>query len=362
MARVLILCQRAEELARALGDEGRIGRTSGWLFNVFWMMGQPREALAYANRAASAADAIDDRDLQLVSRINLAQLHLTSGDFREAYRVAQNGLELLKHDVATQHYSLRRVPVLRALLGVAYAALGKFDEGIVIGRAALREAEDTQHPFSISYAVTLLDRTYRVRGDFRECEALVDRTFALIDEHGLTLFLATAMARRGDNYVHSGRVAEGVVLLEQAFEGAKRKKVMYDLALIALFLGEGYLFAGRIEDAFRCAHESLRLARERAEQGYEAAALELLGDISSSCTPCDFESCSSHYISAMRLLEHIGMRPWLARCHLGLGGLYRRTGQRERAQEHLRTATTMLREMDMRYWLDKAETGLKELT
>lgn len=45
------------------------------------------------------------------------------------------------------------------------------------------------------------------------------------------------------------------------------------------------------------------------------------------------------------------------RCHLGLGTLYRRIGNREQAQEHLGTVTALYREMDMGSWLDKAETG-----
>jgi hypothetical protein len=49
------------------------------------------------------------------------------------------------------------------------------------------------------------------------------------------------------------------------------------------------------------------------------------------------------------------MRPLVAHCHLGLGKLYRRTGKRQEAQEHLITATTMYREMDMRFWLEQAE-------
>jgi hypothetical protein len=48
------------------------------------------------------------------------------------------------------------------------------------------------------------------------------------------------------------------------------------------------------------------------------------------------------------------MRPLVAHCHLGLGKLYRRTGMREQAQEHLTTATTMYREMGMTYWIEKA--------
>jgi hypothetical protein len=40
--------------------------------------------------------------------------------------------------------------------------------------------------------------------------------------------------------------------------------------------------------------------------------------------------------------------------------VYRRTGKREEARNHLTTATTMYREMDMRFWLEQAEAELGE--
>ena len=52
------------------------------------------------------------------------------------------------------------------------------------------------------------------------------------------------------------------------------------------------------------------------------------------------------------------MHRLVAHCHLGLGKLYRRTGKREQAQEHLTTARAMYREMDMRFWLEKAEAEM----
>ena len=54
-----------------------------------------------------------------------------------------------------------------------------------------------------------------------------------------------------------------------------------------------------------------------------------------------------------------GLRPLVAHCHLGLGKLYRRTGKREQAQEHLTTATTMYRDMGMTYWLEQAEAEMR---
>ena len=53
------------------------------------------------------------------------------------------------------------------------------------------------------------------------------------------------------------------------------------------------------------------------------------------------------------------MRPLIAHCQLGLGKLYRRTGKRQEAQEHLSIATTLYREMDMPFWLEQAEAEMR---
>jgi hypothetical protein len=49
------------------------------------------------------------------------------------------------------------------------------------------------------------------------------------------------------------------------------------------------------------------------------------------------------------------IHPFVAHCHLGLGRLHRRTGKRKQARDHLTTATTIYREMDMPFWLEQAE-------
>jgi hypothetical protein len=53
--------------------------------------------------------------------------------------------------------------------------------------------------------------------------------------------------------------------------------------------------------------------------------------------------------------------PRVAHCHLGLGKLSRRTGERDQARGHLTTATTLYPEMDIRFWLEQAEAESREL-
>jgi Tetratricopeptide repeat len=91
-------------------------------------------------------------------------------------------------------------------------------------------------------------------------------------------------------------------------------------------------------------------------RGSETLALEVLGEVASTS---DAQSAETHYRQALGLASELGMRPLIAHCHLGLGKLNRRTGNRDQAEEHLTIATTMYREMGMPYWLEKAEAELK---
>ncbi len=126
-------------------------------------------------------------------------------------------------------------------------------------------------------------------------------------------------------------------------------------------LGEAYLRAGQVMDARVCADRAVMLARRRGERGHEAWALRLLGETASHQNHSDVATAEAHYGAAMALASELGMNPLLAHCHMGLSRLYKRTAKRDRVQEHLTVATTMFRQMDMRFWLEKADAEMKEL-
>jgi tetratricopeptide (TPR) repeat protein len=160
-------------------------------------------------------------------------------------------------------------------------------------------------------------------------------------------------------YALSGQPSEAIPLLEQAVEhGAKGTG---DHAWQIGVTGEGYLLAGQIDKAAKLADHALGLSRDGKERGYEAWALRLLGEIASRRDPPEVVQAEDHYHQAFGLADELGMRPLGAHCHLGLGKLYGRTGKRVEAREHLTTAMTMYREMDMRFWLEKAEAEMREL-
>jgi tetratricopeptide (TPR) repeat protein len=166
-------------------------------------------------------------------------------------------------------------------------------------------------------------------------------------------FSAWVLAQLGEASEAQIRFREGEQLLEQ--------QVAQGVVLVPYHqLGRAALLLDRLDDAQGLGERAVKHSRSR--HGVAAQALHLLGEIATHPDRFDAESGEAHYRKALALAEPRGMRPLVAHCHLGLGKLYRRTGRSDQAHQHLTTATTMYREMDMPYWLEKAAAEIEECT
>jgi tetratricopeptide (TPR) repeat protein len=128
-----------------------------------------------------------------------------------------------------------------------------------------------------------------------------------------------------------------------------------------LFLGEGQILAGRLEEAQVLAEQALAHAHAHQERGNQAYALHLLGDIAARRVPPDVEHAAASYQQALALAEELGMRPLQAHCHRGLGMLYATTGQAEQSCTELTTAIAMYLAMAMTFWLPETEAALAQV-
>ena len=105
------------------------------------------------------------------------------------------------------------------------------------------------------------------------------------------------------------------------------------------------------------ATSALTLARNRGEQGHEAHALRLLGEIATHPDSSDNESAILNYDSALTLARKHGMLPLQAHCHLGLGNLYQRQQQESQARDSFKMAISMYRKLGMVSWGKKAQSA-----
>jgi hypothetical protein len=86
-------------------------------------------------------------------------------------------------------------------------------------------------------------------------------------------------------------------------------------------------------------------------------ALRVLGDILAHGEHPEVEGGAAAYDEALALAEAMGMRPLVARCHLGLGRLWSKTRPSE-ARAHLEPAASLCGSMGMTLWCEQANAAL----
>ena len=124
-----------------------------------------------------------------------------------------------------------------------------------------------------------------------------------------------------------------------------------------VWLSEGYLLSGRVEEARALAERAVKVSKQHKERGHGVLALKLLGDIALKNNPPEIHKADNYYREALMASQEIGMRPVEAHAHAGLGNVYVATGRAEQARSELSAAIDLYRAMQMTHWLPPAEAA-----
>ncbi|MGQ0579153.1 MAG: adenylate/guanylate cyclase domain-containing protein [Betaproteobacteria bacterium] len=362
----------ARALAEGLGDQRRLGLTLAYQAVHHGILGEHARAIEAGERASAIAEAVGDVGLRVVATYYLGLALRYAGDPRRAAHALRAVIALVNGAPLDERFGMAGLPTVLAhyVLAVVLAELGEFTEALAAGEEGLRIAERVGHAYSEVYARFGLGYAHLRHGNFAAATRVLEPGLALCRATEIRFALPYFAASLGSAYLWSGRASEAVPLLEEAVTAYTAMRILGLRSWIITALAEGYLVLGRIAEAREQTEQAVALAHAHPQRGWEASCLKLLGDIHARA-PVEVkhggvdqsadEQAADAYRQALALATELGMRPLVAHCHFGLGKLRAKTGQREEASEHLTKATAMYREMDMRFWREKAEieiTGL----
>ncbi len=179
-----------------------------------------------------------------------------------------------------------------------------------------------------------------------ESRQTLEQGVSIAGTRGVSFLMPLLTSHLGHARALSGHRQEGLALLDQAQHDAKSAgRTTPRVAIWAQEMpAQVHLASGRVASA-AAAQDALDASRRIRLRGGEARILKTLGDVAASSAAPDFDR-------AQRSASMARPSPWLrssacalaAHSHLGLGKLYRRTGERAQAHEHITTATTMYRD------------------
>jgi class 3 adenylate cyclase/tetratricopeptide (TPR) repeat protein len=352
------LADKAEALARTLGDGPRLGQVRLRQAQAVLNGVIPGTLGLALDRARDAFERADPGDLRTRSYAQFIVGHACRdlGRITEAVREFGVGLALFPGDRYGREPGLI-FPIhvsLSAWRSEAYAALGDFPQAFASAGEALRVATDIRHPTSLAVANRYLGYVHLLRGEIDTAVPLLERGFAIAREHNL--FLATIFAASQLAYalVLRGERERGLDYLAQASErsvGAGTPRWHHYGTVTA----STYLAAGCREEARAEIGHGMAAATERHARGFWAVWWRLEAEMLASDDPT---GACGRLQEALALASELGMRPEGAHCHLALGKVYRRIGDGSKAREHFATAAAMCHEMGMTSWLENAGAEL----
>ena len=362
LERVYAYLHEAETLAKVLDDHRRLWWVSAYMTHHFLMMGDYGHAIQYGQRALDDAVALGDFALQVMPNSFLVRTYHALGDYRRAMDYFKRNVASLKGESLREHFGLPIFPAVISRISLVWclAELREFTEAIASREEGIRMAEAVDHPWSLAFACFGVGLLYLRKGDSDKAIRLLERGLELCRDWNLRFSFPVIASTLGSVYVLSARVAEALPLLEQAATQAASMKMTARQSFAIAHLSEAYLLVGSLEDALVLTKRALDLSRDHKKRGHQAYALWLLGEIASHHVPPELEQAESHYRQSLTLAEELGMRPLMARCHLGLGILYHQIGRLERARSELSTAIELFRAMEMPFWLTRAQAALAQ--
>jgi tetratricopeptide (TPR) repeat protein len=320
--------QKAEMLARSLGEQRRLGWIATFMVHRCVVAGEYDEALRFGQEALTIAHACDERSIEVIARANLGLSHFVRGELADAATLLKHNVEL---DLRTERFGLATIAsaISESWLAYVFSDLGRFDEAIM-AKTAVRTAEAANHPYQVTIGLFALGSAHLGRGDFPLALPHLEQCLDLFHTWGLLYYRSYLAATLSVAYAHVGRVDQALAQIASGIEEFRRRPIHMKPAHELLCAVRTCLSAGRIDEAASHAREALALTRRLCARGNEAHALFLSGDVASASTADDPEP---YYRQALALAAPLGMRPLVAHCQLGLGKLHGRGGNRGQAQE-----------------------------
>src|SRR5262249_33779958 len=117
------------------------------------------------------------------------------------------------------------------------------------------------------------------RGRLEPATTALERAQSIYRAADIPVYFPLIHSPLGLAYAMAGRIAEGLVLVEQAVEKTESRRQVALLPWTLLRLGEVRLLADQLLGAADAASRALALFEQHKEQGGEAYALRLLGEV-----------------------------------------------------------------------------------
>ena len=346
------LLTRYEPLAVELNDPALLGPVIQQIGHCDWTFGRFEQAHTRFATAAKLLEATGNYAVAAQTYQIWMWNHQCLGDFREVLAL-QERAELAWE----KGRNLRWYVYALSAAALAYGYLGRFSEGIEVGRKAVAVAEQFSDTTQMSFAAWALGFAYMCKGDLGSA---IEYGTLGVEKAPTPAERAWAQGSLAAAWCRAGQFDKAIDVLAPLYV-ALRSSGFVPGERWALFLGEAYWRAGRLAEAQRSVEEGLAI-HTRHGMRYEAAVSQrLLAEVVASRNSDQKSLAEQHFTESIAALEQLGAEGDLALACAGYGRLCGRQGRVAHAREQLARALSIVERLGMVGEAERIRAELKAL-
>lgn len=307
---------RAEELARKIGDMRRVGWAKLHLGGFGWQSGQYDAGLDACRAAMDIAERCGDLALGAMARYRTGLAYHGLGRFPEAVTCFENCIAALDQMDEASTFALGGMPYVFccSFLAWSHAELGQFDAANLHGERGWQMARGSNHTYSQAVMAFGWAHALMVQDRTDEAVEILEKGMELYEINEAHATFPWISAPLGYARIVKGDPERGLELLHRAVSpSAQRLGVQY--ASPYLWLAEALLLLEREEEAREAAETARKLSESQGEGSHLAWATRLLGDIA---VPMDPAAARTLYEDAMEQARKLELAPQADLCRRGL--------------------------------------------
>jgi class 3 adenylate cyclase/tetratricopeptide (TPR) repeat protein len=345
--RTLTTLEEVSAMAEAAGDQDRLGRSSAFLANAHFMLGNVEQGIALAEQALRIGEQRGDATVLAFAWCDLGQLRYVSGDLEGALAALAACRKCLQADSIR---SRRNIVQLYGVVAECFVALAQTDRGAFADAETAAErcsaiAEESPAPFYRALASWAAGSVRLARGGVEAGLAALRRACAECDEADIRSIRPWIAGEFGLALLSVGRADDAVAVLDRAVSDAAALRLGAGQSLRLERLAQALAAAGRPTEARETAERAVAAAHQHEEHGFRASSLRALGAVEVQLG--DLTGGGEHLEQALALATRCGMRPLVARCHVDLWARHRRAGDEPRARQALAQVYAVVRELGL---------------
>jgi class 3 adenylate cyclase/tetratricopeptide (TPR) repeat protein len=348
LERLLAILREAESLGTEHNETERLDAVYSFFVQYHWAKGEYAKGIEYGHRCVETGARRGDLGLQVTGRYYLGGCHHARGEFRTAIEHFQWIVDALSGPRETQRFDLSGLPFSGACAQAAlcFVELGEPARAEDLLRRGEAAAGAANHLYSKMPLSVTRGRLLLLRGEVTEAIRVMEPVVAVCRENNFVGQTMRALTVLGEAYALAGRAPEAVPILQEAIELQERAAAFIDRALWVRALADAYRRAGRLDEAERTARSALDFATRHGEQGNEAWAHFVMGEIAADAR--DDASARGHMEHARAMASRLGMQPLVAHCEAGLAAIAARAGAKDEARAHLEAARRLFTDVGRR--------------